>query len=112
MTNKVVFSLNLSTIEKYIKNVDSIDLDDIMMSRLPQLESYLKILGILYLIEDTNISINFDIVMLQAQVLRVGQVDEPCIRLTQENLIENSVQNCLLYILRPHGLCYSTSSLP
>ena len=35
MTNKVIFSLNLSTIEKYIKNVDSIDLDDIMMSRLP-----------------------------------------------------------------------------
>jgi len=33
-----------------------------MMSRLPQLKSYLKILGILYLIEDTNVSINSDIV--------------------------------------------------
>jgi len=42
--------------------------------------------------------------MLQTQVLRVGQVDEPCIGLTQENLIENSVQNSLSYILKPHGL--------
>ena len=27
------------------------------------------------------------------------------IRLTQENLIENSVQDCLPYILKPHGPC-------
>jgi len=26
-------------------------------------------------------------------------------RVTQENLIENSVQDCLSYILKPHGLC-------
>ena len=37
--------------------------------------------------------------MLQTQVLRVGQVDEPCIELTQEN----SVQDCLPYMLRFHG---------
>ena len=29
--------------------------------------------------------------MLQTQVLRVGQVNKPCIRLIQENLIENTV---------------------
>jgi len=34
--------------------------------------------------------------ILQTQDLRVGQVNEPCIGLTQENSIENSVQ------------CYST----
>ena len=44
--------------------------------------------------------------MLQTQVLRVGQVNEPCIGLTQENLIENSVQNCLPYILNYHSLYY------
>ena len=49
--------------------------------------------------------------LLQTQVLRVEQVNEPYIRLTQENLIENSVQDCLSYILQPHGLCYSTFSL-
>ena len=50
--------------------------------------------------------------MLQTQVLKVGQVNESCIRLTQENSIENFVQDCLPYILQPHGPCYSTFSLP
>jgi len=31
--------------------------------------------------------------------------------LTQENSMENSVQDCLSYILKPHGLYYTTSSL-
>jgi len=43
--------------------------------------------------------------MLQTQVLRVEQVDEPCIGLTQENLIENSLHDCLPYILGLHGPC-------
>jgi len=43
--------------------------------------------------------------MLQLQDLRVGQVKESCIRLTQENLIENLVQDCLPYILIPNGPC-------
>jgi len=42
--------------------------------------------------------------LLQSQDLRVGQVKEPCIRLIQENLIENSVQDCLPYIQIPNGL--------
>jgi len=33
--------------------------------------------------------------VLQTQVLRVGQVNEPHIGLIQENSIENSVQDCL-----------------
>jgi len=44
--------------------------------------------------------------LLQTQVLRVEQVDEPYIRLTQENLIKNFVQNCLSYILGFHSPCY------
>jgi len=43
--------------------------------------------------------------LLQSQDLRVGQVKEPCIGSIQENLIENSVQDCLPYILIPNGLC-------
>jgi len=43
--------------------------------------------------------------MLQTQALRVGQVKEPCIGLTQENSIENSVQDSLPYIPWTHGLC-------
>ena len=43
--------------------------------------------------------------MLQTQVLSVRQVNEPCIRLTQENSIENFTQDSLPYILKPHSLC-------
>ena len=35
--------------------------------------------------------------------LKSGQEEEPCIGFTQENLIEDSVQDCLPYILKPHG---------
>jgi len=49
--------------------------------------------------------------MLQTQVLKVGQVNEPCIGLIQENSIENSVQEYLPYILNDNGPCYYFSSL-
>ena len=41
---------------------------------------------------------SFSSMMLQTQVLRIEQVNEPCIGLTQENLIKSSVQSCLSYI--------------
>ena len=43
--------------------------------------------------------------MLQTQVFRVKQANEPCIGLIQENSIENSVYDCLPYILKSPGLC-------
>ena len=46
--------------------------------------------------------------MLQTQVLRVDQVNESCIGLIQENSIENSVQDCLPYILGFY--CYDLKS--
>ena len=46
------------------------------------------------------------------QDLRVGQWKEPCIRLTQENSIENSLQNCLPFILKAHGPCYVLLAYP
>ena len=45
------------------------------------------------------------VVMLQTQDLRVNQEKEPCIRFTQENSIENSVQDSLPYILNSHSPC-------
>ena len=41
--------------------------------------------------------------VLQSQDLRVSQVKELYIGLTQENSIENSIQDCLPYILIPNG---------
>jgi len=52
------------------------------------------------------------VIMLQTQDLRVGQTNEPYIGLIQENSIENSVQDCLPYILNYYGSCYYFSSLP
>jgi len=43
--------------------------------------------------------------MLQLKDLRVGQKEEPCIGITQGNLIENFVQDCLSYILISNSLC-------
>jgi len=42
----------------------------------------------------------------------ISQVDEPCIELIQENLIKNSVQNCLSYILKAYSLCSATLAYP
>ena len=61
-TNKAVFMLDLNIIEKYIKNVNVVDSEDVMATKLPQSKSYIKILGILYIIEDINAPISFKIV--------------------------------------------------
>ena len=43
--------------------------------------------------------------MLQLKDLRVGQWEESYIGLTQEDLIENFVQDGLPYVQIPNGLC-------
>jgi len=53
-TNKVASNLNLQTIEKYMKNSYSIDVNNVESLRLPQSKSFLKIIGIPYISENTN----------------------------------------------------------
>ena len=60
-TNKVAVSSVLNMVEKYIKDLNNIDSSNTMSPRLLQSKSYLKILGILYFVEDTNLSIIPDI---------------------------------------------------
>ena len=62
ITNKVISQSSLNTIENYIKNVDIINIEDIMTFHLPQSKSYLKIIGIPYIMEGSNVSINSSIV--------------------------------------------------
>jgi len=62
VTNKVALSSNIQVIENFVKNVENIKSEDIESSRLPQSKSYLKIIGIPYLIENSNISILSDFV--------------------------------------------------
>ena len=55
ITNKITSTLDLNIIEKYIKNIDVVNLNDIISPKLPQSKSYFKILSILYHIENMNI---------------------------------------------------------
>ena len=60
--NKVTALLDLQMIEKYVKQANQIDSENIKTSQLPQSKFYLKIIGILYLLENTNTTILADIV--------------------------------------------------
>jgi len=62
VTNKVVSSFNLQMIEKYIKNINYINSNEVNTPCLPQSKSYLKIIGIYYLLENTNTPILADVV--------------------------------------------------
>ena len=53
-TNNVASNSNLQEIEKYVKNSLSANDDNITSPRLPQSESYLKIVGIPYFIDKSN----------------------------------------------------------
>ena len=50
------------TISHYIKNTDNMNLEDIQDSCLPQSKSYLKILGLSYLLENTNTSMDSGVI--------------------------------------------------
>jgi len=51
MTNKPASNLDLSTIEKYLKNIQNVNPDSIKSPRLSKSKSYMKIIGLPYLSE-------------------------------------------------------------
>jgi len=61
-TNKMSSLSDMNMIENYIRNVHTIDASNVQTIQLLQLKSYLKILGILYIMEDTNIAIKSGVV--------------------------------------------------
>ena len=61
-SNKIASQSDLSIIENYIKNTNFMNADDIISPHLFQSKSYLKILGIPYIIEETNTLINSSVV--------------------------------------------------
>jgi len=58
MMNKVASLSDFQTIENYVKNIDHLDSEDMKVLHLFQSKFYPNIIGIPYLIENTNISIN------------------------------------------------------
>ena len=61
-TNKIASTLDLQTIERYIININNIESNQVEAPRLPQLKSYLKIIGIPYFLEDANSPITTNMV--------------------------------------------------
>ena len=55
-TNKPANNLNLLTIEKYLKSIQNVNSDSIESPCLPKSKSYMKIIGLLYKIEQGAIS--------------------------------------------------------
>ena len=62
VTNKVAGLLNFQTIKQYIKNANQIEIDNVEAPCLLQSKSYLKIIGILYWLKNTNTPIIADVV--------------------------------------------------
>ena len=60
--NKIATLLDLKVVEKYMKELNNIDTSNVISLRLSQSKLYLKILDILYLIENTNLSITVNII--------------------------------------------------
>ena len=60
ITNNVVSGSNLQEIEKYVKNSLSTNANKILLARLSQSKSYLKIVGISYINKKTNSRIALD----------------------------------------------------
>ena len=62
VTNKVIASVNLQSIEQYIKDANCINSNEVESPRLLQSKSYLKIIGLLYLQENSSNPINSNVV--------------------------------------------------
>ena len=62
VSNKVVSLSDICVISNYIKNANNMDPKNIQEAHLPQSKSYLKILGISYLLEGTNIPIDSSVI--------------------------------------------------
>jgi len=62
VTNKIVASVDLHSIEQYVKGANCINSNEVKSPRLFQSKSYLKIISLSYLQENTSIPINSNIV--------------------------------------------------
>lgn len=62
ITDKTAILFDLSILEKYMKELNDVNSDNIISPKLLQSKLYLKILGILYFLDNTNLSIMSDII--------------------------------------------------
>ena len=87
--------LDLNTIKKYIKNIDVVDSKDVITPWLPQSGSYLKILDIPYIIEDTNTSVSSEIV---EQILQTTYIFNNIVLASKSRVIKSSPKSDIAVI--------------
>jgi len=73
--------------KKYIKNIDIVDSKDVIVPQSPQSKSYLKILDILYIIEDTNTPVSSKIV---EQILQFTYIFNNVVLVSKPRVIKAS----------------------
>lgn len=61
-SNQVVSQSDLDVIEKYMKNINLVGFNNVQNACSPQSKSYLKILGIPYFIEGTDMSMDSSVI--------------------------------------------------
>jgi len=62
VTDKITSTLDLQTMEKYIKNSKQINADHVDTLQLPQSKLYLTIIGFLYFMENLSTFVTLDII--------------------------------------------------
>ena len=62
VSNKVMAQLNICVISHYVENVNNMNSEDIQDGHLPQSKSYIKILGLPYLLENTNTPMDSEVI--------------------------------------------------
>ena len=100
-TNKVVSMLDLQTIERYIKNVNNIESNQVEVPRLPQSKSYLKIISISFFLEDMNTPISSDVSGAVHTGVKVCGVDSEMSRLVEQPWLQ--LMCCTVCLLRGHN---------
>ena len=62
VSNKVMAQLNICVISHYVENANNMNSEDIQDGHLPQSKSYIKILGLPYLLENTNTPMDSEVI--------------------------------------------------
>ena len=70
-STKISSQSDLDVVEKYVKNINSVDFNDVKNACFFQSKSYLKILGILYFIESTNTSMDFSVIETVTKLIHI-----------------------------------------
>ena len=94
-TNNVTNPSNLQKIEKCVRNLLNSDIDQISSPRLPQLKSYLKIVGILYLVNQSNTHITSEDIK---KILKNNHIFNDIVLTSKSRIIKVSLKSDMAII--------------